>query len=113
MDPKPARAYRVCAPVVDAEYAVEDGPSPSVVVIEAVAEAAGVAPEDLPRLHEFVDLDAVNALFEGGPRTDESESILRFTFETWQVFVRDDGRVRVCDTSQPTDPSPVFEGHTA
>ena len=112
MDPKPSKTYRVCTPVVDAEYGVEDGPQPSVVITEAVAEAAGVAPEDLPRLHEFVDLDAVDALFEHGSGPDGHKPIFRFTVETWEVFVRGDGRVRVCDMSQPTDPSPVFAGYT-
>lgn len=105
--PDELTVYRGCVPVVDAEFGGESDQSPAEVVVDAVATAAGVEPLDLPPLYEFVDTDALNNLFDrhGGP---DANALLSFQVETWSVFVRDDGRIRVCDRNQPTDPEPVF-----
>lgn len=99
--------YRGCTPVVDSQYD-RDGPrTPVEAVLEAVATAANVDPIALPPLYDYIDPDAVNGLFEHeGSR--ESETVLSFRIDTWNVFVRDDGRIRVCDSTLPTDPQPVF-----
>jgi hypothetical protein len=39
--------------------------------------------------------------------------LLEFAVENWNVFVRDDGRIRVRDATEPTDPEPVFEPNPA
>lgn len=102
--------YRSCTPIVDEEYGHERNESPSEVIIEALATAAGVDPLDLPSLYQFVDPDAIDALFQ---RHEGSEAMLSFKVDTWNVFVRADGRIRICDASQSTDPEPVFEPRPA
>jgi len=101
--------YRGCTPVVDAEYDPESGSSAAEAVIWALADAAGVDPTDLPPLFDYVDPDALDALFNHYERGADSDSIFNFQVDTWNVFVRSDGRIRVCDATRPTEPEPVFE----
>ena len=105
--------YRGCTPVVDSQYGPESDRSPAEVIIDALAEAAGVDPLELPPLYEFVDGDALDSLFEEHDGASDAEALLSFRVEHWNVFVRADGRVRICDGSQPTDPKPVFESPPA
>ncbi len=102
--------YRGCTPVVDAYCGSGTDRTPTEAIIEALRKAAGVDPAELPPLYEFVDGDALDALFE---RHDSAEALLSFRVETWNVFVRTDGRIRVCDVTRPTDPKPVFESKPA
>lgn len=102
--------YRGCAPVVDAEYRVGSGQSPVEAVVAALAAAAGVDSIELPALYDYIDTDALNALFERrGRGTEEEETILSFQVDTWNVFVGSHGRIRVCDATQQVAPEPVFE----
>lgn len=100
--------YRGCTPVVDAKYDPEGDKNPTEVIINAVAEAADVDPMELPPLYEFIEPDSLNNLFQHNGTTD-TETILGFRIDNWNVFVRGDGRIRVCDGAQPTDPQPIFE----
>lgn len=106
---KPAM-YRNCVPVVDTKYERGARDSAAKVVVDAVAEAADCSPLDLPPLYEFVAPDAVKGLLEYRDLRDSRMAVLGFEMQDWIVFVRADGRVRVCDTSQPAEPAPVFEG---
>ncbi|SFG96159.1 hypothetical protein SAMN04488063_3426 [Halopelagius inordinatus] len=105
--------YRGCTPVVDAEYEFESEGSPTEVIVEALAEAAEIDPLDLPPLYEFVDPDALDQLFGEHVGAAHADALLSFQVETWNVFVRADGRIRVCDATRPTDPEPVFESTPA
>lgn len=101
--------YCGCTPVVDAQHEF-DGPQTFVgTLITAVAEAAGVDPTDLPPLHHTIDLEALSKLFDEHDGAADTAVILSFEFESWNVFVRDDGRIRICDGTQPIEPAPVFE----
>ena len=102
--------YRGCAPVVDVRYDPDGQRTLVEAVIEAIAAAEGADPGELPPLYETVDPDALDRLFDRREGTGTS-ALLGFEFETWQVFVGADGRIRVCDRDQPTGPEPVFEGH--
>jgi hypothetical protein len=102
--------YRGCTPVIDAEYSETSNQPPSEVIVDAIATAAGVDPLELPPLYEFVDPDALNSLFRHDGATD---ALLSFTVDTWNVFVRGDGKIRVCDATRPTDPEPIFDGTVA
>lgn len=101
--------YRGCTPVVDAEYGTEGDRSPAEVIVEAVATAAGVDPLELPPLYDSVDLDAIDTLFARHDGAADGGTLLSFKIDTWNVFVRADGRIRVCDATRPMDPEPVFE----
>ncbi|WP_348610948.1 HalOD1 output domain-containing protein [Halobaculum rarum] len=105
--------YRGCTPVVDAEYDFESDRSATDAIIWALADAVGVDPTGLPPLFDYVDPDALNALFDSSVRRTDGDALLSFQVDTWNVFVRSDGRIRVCDATQPTDPEPVFESTTA
>lgn len=101
--------YCSCKPVVDIEYESESYGSPTEVIVKALSEAAEADPIDLPSLYEFVDPDAVNQLLRGYDHPSQMDTLLSFRAETWNVFIRADGRIRVCDNTQVTEPKPVFE----
>jgi hypothetical protein len=104
--------YRGCRPVVDAEYDFRSDSSVTEAIIWALADAVGVDPTALPPLFDHVDPDALNALFSRRG-SDAGDTILSFQVDTWNVFVRSDGRIRVCDGTQLTAPEPVFESPVA
>lgn len=104
--------YRSCTPVVDTWYDVGSNRMVTEVIVEALAEAEGVDETELTPLYETIDLDALSALLENCAETDR-DIIMGFKYETWNVFVRGDGRVRVCDTTREIEPEPVFGGRPA
>lgn len=102
--------YRGCVPVLDHQFKKgEEGQSPAEAVIEAIAEAAGVEPLELPPLYEFIDPEALDNLFQQHDSATDPEAMLVFSINKWNVFVRADGRIRIYDGTQPTDPQPIFE----
>jgi len=105
--------YRVCTPVVDAEYDFENNSSATEAIVSALADAVGVEPTDLPPLTNYVDPNALNALIEPSDGVTNGDTLLSFRVDTWNVFVRSDGRIRVCDATQPIEPEPVFESTIA
>lgn len=105
--------YRECEPVVDAEYEPERGGSPVEAVVSALAEAVGTDPIELPPLFEYVDLDALDALFKHDGKATNQETVLGFRVDSWNIFVCSDGCIRVCDATQQTEPIPVFESTIA
>ncbi|MFC6785402.1 HalOD1 output domain-containing protein [Halobaculum halobium] len=105
--------YCVCTPVVDTKYDSESDRSATDAIVRALADAAGVDPTDIPPLFDYVDPDALNTLFDSSDRGTGGDTLLSFQVDTWNVFVRSDGRIRVCDATQPTEPEPVFESTTA
>jgi len=113
MEPGAMTLYRGCTPVVDTQYRKDGSETPAKVIIDAVAEAANVEPVELPPLYEFIDPDSLNTLFQQHEGAVDSEAVLSFRIDHWNVFVRADGRIRVCDSTQPTEPQPVFEPNPA
>lgn len=105
--------YRGCTPVVDTRYEKDSGKSPAETIIDALAAAEGVDATDLPPLYETIDPDALDQLFEDHEGAAGAEATLSFRFDTWNVFVRADGRIRVCDATRRTEPAPVFENNPA
>lgn len=104
--------YRCCTPVVDSWY--EFGESHSVVdaLAEAIASAEGVHVTELPPLYDVIDLDAVTDLFDDHDGA-ATETFLGFTYDHWNVFVRADGCIRVCDARLSIEPEPVFDDISA
>jgi len=113
MDQIQDRVYRSCVPVVDSRYDADEQQPLADVLVETIAGAAKTDPTELPPLYDAVDLDALTRLFERHDGSAESNAMLSFTFETWNVFVRADGRIRVCDATRHVDPEPVFHGEIA
>ena len=100
--------YRGCTPVVDATYGRDTEQTPTEAVVDALAEAADVDPLDLSPLYDEIDTEAIDRLFQEHGGASSSEAILSFQVDKWNVFIRGDGRIRVCDGARPTDPEPVF-----
>lgn len=99
-----------CTPVEDAEYDPDGDLSPAGAVVMAIAAVSDSDPTDLRPLHETIDADALNRLFDGSTRASSGTGrILCFSVDGWNVFVRNDGRIRVCDPTGSDDPSPVFD----
>lgn len=100
------RVYRECSPVVDSRFDTDVEGSLTNELVETLAEAKQVPPSDITPLYDIIDLEAVTRLFN----SVETPTLLTVRFENWVVFIRTDGRLRVCDTTQPSDPVPVFDG---
>jgi len=99
--------YRRCAPVVDARYEPGGARTPVEAIVEALSEATGTDPTAISPLSDVVDTDALDRLLS---RTDgEPATVCEIEFDSWTVFVRGDGRIRVCDADEPTDPAPAFD----
>lgn len=64
-------------------------------------------PADLPPLYERIDPAALDHLFRR-TEDDDADLLVEFSVDEWNVFVRGDGRVRVCDATKSTRPTPVF-----
>ena len=111
MDAGTLTVYRGCTPVVDAFYGEETDDSPMIAIINALAEAAGVDPLSLPPLYDYVDPDAINTLFDDHKGAKDAETLLSFRVDTWNVFVRADGHIRICDATKPTQPAPIFDSN--
>ena len=101
---------RECTPVIDACYEEGSEQTPATAVVGAVARAEGVDPTELPPLYDEINMDALNRLFEGAESVTRSGTVISFQVDNWNVFVDTDGRIRVCDTTRPTEPAPVFQG---
>ncbi|MFC7078039.1 HalOD1 output domain-containing protein [Haloarcula halophila] len=95
-----------CTPVVGTRFEGERGRPPSLAIIEAVAAAEGISPIELDPLSDEIDLESIDKLLTG---PDGTPNLLHFSVNEWDVFVRDDGAIRVCDPNHVTDPEPVFE----
>lgn len=112
MESSHLRLYRGCSPAVDTQFDVDGNESPSTAIIDALAAATGIPPTELPPLYEFVDPDAIDRLFTGD-RARSADTVLSFRVERWNVFVREDGRIRICDATDETAPEPIFDRPTA
>lgn len=104
--------YRRCSPVVDTEYGDGELQSPVVEIAEALSEATDTEMGDLPPLHDYVDTDALDRLFDTSEKGVETMT-LSFKIDQWNVFVSSDGNIRVCDATALVDPEPVFENEPA
>jgi hypothetical protein len=76
-------------------------------LVTALAEAEDVDPSALLPLHDTIDLEALERLIESYSHSSDSDMVLGFRVGTWNVFVRGDGKIRICDASRSIDPVPV------
>jgi len=106
------RLSRGCTPVVDVWHEKTSDKSVVHTIAAAIADTEGVDITDLPPLHESIDTTALNQLLHSSGRPAAEPAILGFTVDTWNVFVRADGRIRVCDATTPTDQEPIFADST-
>ncbi|PSP84646.1 hypothetical protein BRC83_05260 [Halobacteriales archaeon QS_1_68_17] len=93
----------------ETRFSGESERSPSVAIIEAVAAAEGVPPGELDPLYETIDPDLMDRLLADRSDPSTPPKLIRFSFAGWNVFVRGDGVIRVCDPDRLTDPAPAFQ----
>ena len=105
--------YRTCVPIVDTYYSKDDDRPILEALVTAVAEAAGVPPVDVSPMYDTIDLNAISQLFDKDDETSGANSLLSFKFEQWNIFIRGDGLIRVCDGRQHTNPEPIFDGESS
>lgn len=98
-----------CTPVGETTFGDERDRRPSIAIIEAVAAAEGVAPTALDFIYETIDPEAIDQLFANVGDGSAPPVHLRLSVHGWNVFVRSDGTIRVCDPDRPTDSAPVFQ----
>lgn len=65
-------------------------PSISYGVVSRVSQAKGVAPDELRPLHDVIDPDALEALFDDADGTQIRSGQVSFTYEGYAVEVRDE-----------------------
>ena len=106
--------YRTCSVVSETTYRRDSGRTLTEALVDAVAEAEGIAPSDLPVLYESIDLDALSTVLAKPSEAVDGELLLGLRMNRWNVFVSSDGRIRVCDATDETSrPEPVFEDETS
>jgi len=105
--------YRSCTPVTDVIYEPDAAETPTEAVVHALATATDTEPTELAPLYDAIDTAALDQMFGEHGGESGSTAVLSFQVENWNIFVRGDGRVRVCDAARQTDPTPVFEGEPA
>lgn len=93
-----------CTPVCDWEF--DEGTPPTEAVVQALAAVENAPTREIKSLNEVIDTESFNQLFRD--HSDGSVAV-SFSIEGWNVFVRSDGFVRLCDSSQPAESAPVFE----
>lgn len=76
-------------------------------LVTALAEAEDVDPSVLPPLYDTIDLEALERLIESHGDSSAPDVVFGFRIGTWNVFVRGDGKIRICDASRSIDPVPV------
>lgn len=107
MVPHSPMLYRRCTPIVDVQYHHESDTTAVEAVINAVSKAADVDPVSLPPLYDSIDPDLLTQLLSATGAT--SGTTVSFGLGEWNVFVRADGRIRVCDRTEQDETEPVFE----
>jgi len=108
MSSESVAVFRGCTPVVDVQYRYENDQTPVEAIVVALAEIEGSDATALPPLYNVIDTDALNRLFAREDDEGDTAAILSFQYDTWNIFVRSDGRIRICDATKPTNPEPVF-----
>lgn len=74
--------------------------SPSIQVVEKVADEKGVATTELPPLYRTIDPEALDALLESGVDRDEGIRRIQFQYEGYTVVASNDGDIAVAEDNR-------------
>ncbi|WP_340102255.1 HalOD1 output domain-containing protein [Salinibaculum salinum] len=104
MDQQLALSYE-CTPVLETNVASDDR-SPSVAIVEIIADFEVTDPVKLPALADTIDPDVIDTFVA----STESDTVgaLCFTYSDWNVFVRADGTIVVADPRKMNASTPLF-----
>jgi hypothetical protein len=82
--------------MVQAQIAESENVSATQLVVEAVADADDVAPEELtPPLYDAIDPDALDRLFAAVPPADQTNRRIDFAYKDYRVSVSGTGSVSI------------------
>lgn len=98
-----------CSPVCDATFGGARGRTLVEAVVHSVAGIEDVEPTELDPLYESIDVDALTHLFASRNDVGDEPMAITFSYHGWNVFVREDGHVRVCDPEPAVELAPAFE----
>lgn len=79
----------------DVPLGTDRSEQPSVAIVETVAMATDSDPLEMPPLHRYVDVDALDALVAGSEDRPEGHVRVSFRYDGVDVVVRDGGRVEI------------------
>jgi len=79
------------------------------VIVEAVAAAEDAAVTEVEPLYRTADPEAIDRLFDGDADTPGSPERLQLSLGGWNVFLRGDGAICVCDPENRSEPASPFE----
>lgn len=84
----------------------------TVEIIQTVAEQTGRDPMDLPPLHNYIDPDALNSLFESTRTVERNSGEIEFAYDEYLITVSfDETRaIAVTKKPQPTVQKPAQSG---
>jgi len=89
------------AETLETTFDWDGGPSATVAVLEAIEELSGRDLQSLDRLHNTIDPDALNALFQSGSDdTARNSGCVSFTVEEFTVTVHGDGTLCVTHVTE-------------
>jgi len=81
------------------ECSLDADESPFHGVVRAIAAVKDIEPTGMDPLHDFIDPDALDAMFDGTAGTDERDLRVSFRIDDLEVQVSGDRRIRVCSTT--------------
>lgn len=70
-------------------------------VVNEVAQAKGVEPAELRPLHDVIDPDALESLFDETDGARLREGHVSFSYEGFLVHIEDDGSIAVTERGEP------------
>lgn len=108
MDDSELTSYCECTPVYETQYVASGDASLVVRVAEALAAVKETDPLEMNPLYETVDVETLNRFLGGDTDETGGSRALSFHVDGWNVFVCDDGLIRVCDADIQASPAPVF-----
>lgn len=100
--------FRGCKVVGDTTFGGQSERTLTEAFVSAIADAEGIEPTELPSLYDSIDFEALSKVLETASGSDDGELVLSFRIQNWNVFVSDDGRIRICNASVHSDPEPIF-----
>lgn len=100
--------YRSCTPVKALEYRPNEDRSLTETIVTAVADLEDISPLDLPPLYEATDPEVLHQLIENFEASKGQRTVICFEYRDWNIFVRNDGCIEVCDAADQRSPCPVF-----
>lgn len=98
------------APVSSTVRTISGEEETSATVVSAVADAKGVDPLDLDPLYDWVDADALDAIFSPSEGAAPASAELRFSMDDCEVVVRGTGEVVVATGAEHASAKSVVAG---